>query len=274
MRPILVLRHGERRLSLSEGAVAIGRLEECDIALDGAEISRRHARIVATPEGPLLVDRSRFGTFLNGAQVVAPSLLEAGDRILVGPHELFVEAGAPSPVPDDPGGLGRALGTWRRRYGLAELLGTAALVGAALAIQRLTGSVIAAALAGSLAEAGWFYAVLLGREVGQERRKARLGGFVPRPVRELGRELLLEFGAAERADGLILRPLCLALGLRWVGGWPGLLAGKVAADLLFYGPVLSLLHWRDANRGPRPPAAPVDARHRQTTAAGLPLLRD
>src|SRR5512143_1584579 len=248
MRPTLVLRHGRRSLLLSQGAVAIGRLAECDIALDGPEISRRHARIVATPEGPLLVDRSRFGTFLNGAQVVAPSLLQAGDEILVGPYDLHVEFGEPSESKEKGGGLRRQLALWRRRYGVAEACGTVALISAALLTRAFTGSVFAAALAGSLAEAVWFYTVLLGREYRQERRGARLGGFVPRPLRDLGHDLLLEFGAAERVDALLLRPLCLAAGLAWLGGWAGLLAGKVTADLLCYGPVLSLLHWRDANR--------------------------
>lgn len=271
MHPVLILRYGQRRLPLSEGAVAIGRLEECDILLEGTEISRRHARIVATPEGPLLVDRSRFGTLLNGSLVVAPSLLQAGDVILVGSYDLHVEFGEASPRPAEHGGLRRQLGLWRRRYGLAELFGTVALIAAALLVQRVTGMVILAALAGSLAEAAWFYAVLLGRETRQERRTARLGGFVPRPLRELGRDLLLEFGAAERVDGLLLRPACLGLGLAWLGGWAGLLAGKVAADLLFYGPVLSLLHWRDANRSALRAAA-ADPRRRETTATGLPVL--
>lgn len=253
--------------------MAIGRLEECDLALEGAEISRRHARIVPTPEGPLLVDRSRFGTFLNGSQVVAPSLLQAGDVILVGDVDLHVEVGEAPPVAAEAGGFRRTLAGWRRRYGLAEAAGTVALVLAALAIHRATGSVLAAALAGSLAEGAWFYAVLLGRDLRQERRTARTGGFVPRPIRELGRDLLLEFGAAERVDGLLFRPLSLALGLVTLSGWPGLLAGKLVADLLFYGPVLSLFHWRDAARRAAQTAA-ADPRRRETTATGHPLLRE
>jgi hypothetical protein len=272
MRPTLVLRHGHRRLSLTEGAVAIGRLEECDVLLEGAEISRRHARIVATPQGPLLVDRSRFGTVLNGSLVVAPSVLQAGDVIQVGPYDLYVELGEATPAPADLGGFGRQLALWRRRYGLAELVGTVALILAALLVRKTTGLLVLAALAGSLAEAAWFYAVLLAREVRQERASARLGGFVPRPLRELGRDLLLEFGAAERVDCLLLRPLCLGLGLAGIGGWSGLLAGKIVADLLFYGPLLSLLHWRDANRNTLRAQA-ADPRRRETTASGLPVLR-
>lgn len=271
MRPTLVLRHGNRSLPLTERAVAIGRLEECEVLLDGAQISRRHARIVPTPEGPLLVDRSRFGTWLNGAQVVAPSLLRTGDVILIGSHEFVVEMGNAEPLGRPERGLRPALATWRRRYGIAEALGTVALVLAALAVARLSGSLVLAALAGSLAEAGWFYGVLLLRDWRQERAHAREGGCAPRPGRELAHDLLLEFGAAERVDGFLLRPGCLWLGLTLVGGWPGLLAGKLAADLLFYGPLLSFLHWRNAN----PPAAalpPIDPRRRETTASTLPLI--
>jgi hypothetical protein len=275
MPTLLVLRCGSRLLPLSGNTVAIGRLPECDLALDGVEVSRRHARIVPTPEGPLLVDRSRFGTFVNGAQVIGPSLLAAGDVILIGKYDMVVEeADAHHPVVarSHPGWRQR-FAAWRRRYGIAELVGTAALVLATLGIQRATGSIILAALAGSLAEAGWFYAVLLVRESRQERQDARVGGFEQRPLRELGRDLLLEFGAAERVDGLLLRPLCLGLGLKLVGGWFGVLLGKLAADVLFYGPVLALFHWR----GGRKPGGrgPGDGNgRRQTTAAGLPLLRE
>lgn len=269
MRPTLILRHGAHRLPVTERAVAIGRLAECDLTLDGAQISRRHARIVPTPEGPLLVDRSRFGTWINGAQVVAPSLLQPGDVILVGSHQLHIELGEPGPEARRVTGFRPLVATWRRRYGLAEVLGTVALVLAALLVRQATGSLVLAALAGSMAEAGWFYGALLLKEWRRERTQARADGCAPRPLRELAHDLLLEFGAAERVDGLLLRPLCLWLGLRWTGGWPGLLAGKLVADLLFYGPVLSLLHWRDANRAR---ASAADPRRRQTTATDIPFL--
>ena len=276
MPTTLVLRCGTRQLPLTGYPIAIGRLAECDLALEGSEISRRHARIVPTPEGPLLVDRSRFGTFLNGEQVVAPSLLSPGDVILIGRHDMVVELTETSLLTtlSERSGWRQGFAAWRRRYGLAELLGTLALVLAALAIQRVTGSIVAAALAGSLAEAAWFYAVLLVREYRQERNEARIGGFEARPLRELGRDLLLEFGAAERLDGLVLRPLALGLGLGYIGGWLGLVVGKIVADLLFYGPILSLLHWRHAGRpGGKGPGG-GDGSPRQTTATGLPMLRE
>lgn len=269
-----LLRCGARQFSLAGYPVAIGRLPECDLLLEGADISRRHARIVPTPDGPLLVDRSRFGTFLNGEQVVAPSLLSHGDVILIGRYDMIIEA-SDSPLAQtlsERSGWGQRFAAWRRRYGLAELIGTLALILAALAVQRATGSIVAAAVAGSFAEAGWFYTVLLVREYRQERNEARVGGFEARPLRELGRDLLLEFGAAERVDGLLLRPLCLGVGLGYVGGWLGLLLGKIGADLLFYGPVLSLLHWRNAPRPGGKGRGNGEGQARMTTASGLPML--
>jgi pSer/pThr/pTyr-binding forkhead associated (FHA) protein len=178
MTTFLVLRWGTRLLPLFGHPVAIGRLPECDLALEGAEVSRRHAQIVPTPEGPLLVDRSRFGTFINGAQVVAPSLLAPGDVIRIGRHDLAVEL-ADAGLDIRPAwrtGLGPRFAAWRRRYGLADLVGGAAAVLATLGVQHATGSIIAAALAGSLTEVAWICAVLLGREFRLERREAQLGG--------------------------------------------------------------------------------------------------
>jgi hypothetical protein len=276
MPTILVLRCGARLLPLSGNTVAIGRLPECDLALDGVEVSRRHARIVSTPEGPLLVDRSRFGTFVNGAQVIGPSLLAPGDVIVIGKHDIMVEeADAHHPVvARNQAGWRQRFAAWRRRYGVAELVGTAALVLATLGTQRATGSIVLAALAGSLAEAAWFYTVLLVREARQERREARVGGFERRPLRELGHDLLMEFGAAERLDGLVLRPLCLGLGLKLVHGWLGALLGKLAADLLFYGPVLALFHWRGAGKSGGGDGDGEGDGRRQTTSTGMPLVRD
>lgn len=271
MRPILVLRHADRTVPLTARAVWIGRSEECGITLEGAQVSRRHARIVPTPEGSLLVDSSRFGTWLNGAQVVAPSRLEAGDVIRIGTQELLVELGSTESEPRPGSGAHAALASWRRRYRLARALGAVVLVLAALLVRAVSGSLVLAALAGSLAEAGWLYGVLLVREWREERGHARVGGCAPRPLRELGHDLLAEFGAAERVDRLLVRPFCLWLGLFATGGWVGLVLGKLAADLLFYGPLRSLLPWRTPNTATAAGAA-SDPRRRPTTATGEPFI--
>jgi pSer/pThr/pTyr-binding forkhead associated (FHA) protein len=265
MAPMLLLRAGDRLVPLGHGPVAIGRLPECELALDGTSVSRRHARILPTAEGPLLVDRSRFGTFLNGSQLVAPVLLAPGDVILVGDHQLVVESASADfiAVTGRPAPWRRRLATWRRRYGVA-------LIAAAVAVRRATGSLLLAAAAGTLAEAVWFYGTLLLRARRQARHEARVGGFEGRRLADLARDLLAEFRRAEAVDLLLLRPLCLYAGLR-LGGVLGLFGGKVVADLLFYGPVLALWHWRG---GESAPIRRGPDRERCTTASGLPLIRD
>jgi FHA domain len=151
----LALIHEARVVSLAGRAVQIGRLPECDIMLDGPEVSRRHARVVPTPEGPLIVDRSRYGTLVNGSHVVAPQLLHEGDVLQVGPWVLRVSRAAPTADDDSATGWRGRLRQWRRRYGLSEVIGTIAAVAVAVATRRATGSVVVAAYAGTLAEAVW-----------------------------------------------------------------------------------------------------------------------
>lgn len=273
----LFLVHNGRATPLSSGAVAIGRLEECQVVLDGREISRRHARIVATPEGPLLVDRSRFGTEVNGFRLAAPTLLADGDLVRVGHYDLPVtakpwELGA-EPEPEAANtGWGVRVQEWRRRYGWSEALAAAVAVLVALGTIKVGASVPLAAFAATIAEAIWFYGTLTWRELRRERQEAAQSGgaLPPKAAAVLLRDLALEFGAAEAVDSLLLRPICYGAGLHWLGGAPGILAGKVVADMLFWGPVLSLCHWRFASR----PMAQHAADGRSTTSTTLPSVRE
>lgn len=272
----LFLVHNQRATPLSSGAVAIGRLEECQVVLDGREVSRRHARIVATPAGPLLVDRSRFGTEVNGARLAAPALLRDGDLVQVGHYRLAVtaspwELGAqPDPELTSTGWLVRVR-EWRRRYGWSEAVAAGVAVVVALGALAAGAGVPLAAFAATIAEAIWFYGMLTWRDLRRERLEAaqRGGDLPPKAVRAVVWDLVLEFGAAEAVDSLLLRPICYAAGLHWLGVVPGILAGKVIADLLFWGPVLSLCHWRF---GARPVPQPAMDRRRSTTATRPPSL--
>lgn len=71
--------------------VEIGRASSCGICLDGAHLSRVHARVVRRDGRYVLVDAgSRNGVFVNGEKVVE-KLLEAGDEIEVGEHVLLFD---------------------------------------------------------------------------------------------------------------------------------------------------------------------------------------
>ncbi len=62
-----------------EGQLTIGRGADATVRLDDPTVSRRHARIVLGPDGPLIEDAgSRFGVLVDGQTLKAPRLLLAG----------------------------------------------------------------------------------------------------------------------------------------------------------------------------------------------------
>lgn len=78
-------------------SVSIGRAPGASLLLVDTRVSRQHACIESTPEGPLLRDLgSQLGTELNGERVEAGACrqLHAGDRLGIGPW-LFEVALAP-----------------------------------------------------------------------------------------------------------------------------------------------------------------------------------
>lgn len=89
---------GAHPIALKPGVrIVVGRLGECDVWLDHAAVSRRHAAISVNDAGAVVEDLgSRHGTKLNGRTVRAgqPALLAAGDSIQLGPCLLRVRAAA------------------------------------------------------------------------------------------------------------------------------------------------------------------------------------
>lgn len=75
------------------GAFIIGRGSTCDLVLDDALVSRRHASIERRIDGLYLEDLgSRNGILLNGLKVDGARRLAHRDRITVGAHDLSIEA--------------------------------------------------------------------------------------------------------------------------------------------------------------------------------------
>jgi hypothetical protein len=261
--PALALARGTERWPIPTRPIRLGRLPECDVVIPGDEVSRVHAWIVPTPAGPLLVDQGRHGTSVNGEPVRGPRLLGPGDVVSIGEAAFLVEAHALSATPPQgrPGNLVRR---WLSRYGPSEILGTVAAVASAVLVERMTGSIVAAAYAGALAETVAFYGVMFLRECVRAAHQAGARGrpFAAKDFLTVGGNLVLEFGVAEALDLVVIRPLLMGVGLRWVGGQLGALVGKLAADLVFYGPVLTIYEWRLAEGTAR-----VEERRRRTTAA-------
>jgi putative peptide zinc metalloprotease protein len=92
---VLVLPDG-RRVPIG-GEVTIGRGEDSNVRLDDLTVSRRHARILAGPEGPVIEDAgSRFGVLVDGQPLAGRRRLEPGAEIRLGNVVLHVEPTAPS----------------------------------------------------------------------------------------------------------------------------------------------------------------------------------
>jgi hypothetical protein len=129
---------------------------------------------------------------------------------------------------------------WLKRYGVAEVAGLCTAVVGSFAARAVTQSEIAAAYGGAIGENLGYYGVIVGREVVHDRR-AIIGngsryGFAG--AARTARNLFLEFGAGETLDSTVLRPLAMGLGVRFIGPGLGIIAGKLAADLTFYVPVI------------------------------------
>jgi hypothetical protein len=132
---------------------------------------------------------------------------------------------------------------WLRRYLPAELVSLPNAKLCALLAATLTGSAAAAAVAGTWGENLGFYGMMLAREL------VRRGVWaLPAALCDLA----LEFGPAEALDSLLLRPALMYAGLSIIPSLAlGILAGEIAADIVFYVPTIvsyELLRRRDARR--------------------------
>ena len=83
---------GGRLVSLTDGreyvimaaSLVLGREAGCDVVVPGKDVSRRHAEIVPSPKGYLLVDSSTNGVFVNEERVQGQRLLARADVIRIG----------------------------------------------------------------------------------------------------------------------------------------------------------------------------------------------
>ncbi|MCD6725677.1 MAG: DUF3662 and FHA domain-containing protein [Solirubrobacteraceae bacterium] len=74
-----------RRFALGREGALIGRSRECDVVLDDANVSRRHARIAPGAGGWTVEDLgSTNGVQVNGVRVAGSQELRSGDRLDIG----------------------------------------------------------------------------------------------------------------------------------------------------------------------------------------------
>lgn len=143
-------------------------------------------------------------------------------------------------------GWWQRIGSWLRRYGVAECAGVICALAGSSAVRHLTGSNAAAAYGGAWGESIGYSAVIIVRDYAAAVRAARGAGrsVAARDVGGVATDLLSEFGPAAILDTLVVRPFTMGVGMRVLGPRGGLLAGKVAADIFFYVPVIFMYEQR------------------------------
>src|SRR5438270_8475665 len=103
-KPAAIGTSGGRVVSLTDGreylitgaSLVFGREAGCDVVVPGKDVSRRHAEIVQTPRGYLVVDSSTNGTFVNEEQVQGQRILARTDVIRIGEEQFrFYAEAAP-----------------------------------------------------------------------------------------------------------------------------------------------------------------------------------
>jgi pSer/pThr/pTyr-binding forkhead associated (FHA) protein len=98
----LVSQTDGREYTVLSTTLVLGREAGCDVVVPGKDVSRRHAEIMTTPKGYLLVDSSTNGVFVNEERVSGQRLLVRGDVIRIGEENFRFYADAadvPAPSP-------------------------------------------------------------------------------------------------------------------------------------------------------------------------------
>jgi type III secretion system (T3SS) inner membrane Yop/YscD-like protein len=80
------------------GSLVIGSGEGVEVVLADPRVERRHTRITAAGDGVLVEDLGEpGGTFVNDAELRAPTRMSPGDELQVGVTVLKLRAGADAP---------------------------------------------------------------------------------------------------------------------------------------------------------------------------------
>ncbi len=145
------------------------------------------------------------------------------------------------------------LKNWIRRYLPAEILGTlfAVLLPSAFALVA-TDNKILIAFVGAWGENIGFYGTMIVQEILESLKKCRATNKKYNYIafaKDI-RNIFLEFGAAETADSLFVRPATMYFGMGLFGNLQlGVLVGKIMADFIFYIPTVISYELRKKHLG-------------------------
>jgi predicted component of type VI protein secretion system len=106
------LRHKQHNFELAVGEFLIGRDGQCQLVLDDALVSRRHAKLIVGQDSVKIADLgSRNGVSVNGARISEARTLSHADRIGIGSQEMMIVAYLPQGVSDSGGPSMRRIGS-------------------------------------------------------------------------------------------------------------------------------------------------------------------
>jgi hypothetical protein len=109
---------------IHQGDCLLGRSPECPVVLASERVSREHAVVRRIHSGLEIEDlASRNGTWVNGARIRYPTVLEPGDEIELGEDLLEVVIQQNARVPETVSGVASPLGqeTERQRQALEQV---------------------------------------------------------------------------------------------------------------------------------------------------------
>src|SRR5467141_3303092 len=94
-----------REYAIAGASLVFGRDASCDVVVPGKDVSRRHAEIMQTPKGYLIVDSSTNGTSVNDVRVEGQRLLARADVITIGEEKFrfYADTAAAPPANPQPG---------------------------------------------------------------------------------------------------------------------------------------------------------------------------
>ena len=94
-----------REYAIAGASLVFGRDASCDVVVPGKDVSRRHAEIMQTPKGYLIVDSSTNGTSVNEVRVEGQRLLARADVITIGEEKFrfYADTAAAPPANPQPG---------------------------------------------------------------------------------------------------------------------------------------------------------------------------
>lgn len=131
---------------------------------------------------------------------------------------------------------------WLKRFLPAEVVGTLVAIAMAYFASTFAANRVTIAYAASLAETVGFYAtiiftdaLLIRNQLKIQNRTLTLTSLLLTTLKNI----LIDFGFAELADSFVIRPLFMYLFPLWLNDYvSGIVAGKVASDIVFYVPVI------------------------------------